>query len=316
MNGNLEMENNGPTNISDIHRLEVPKGQAKITGLLCIGCAIIAVLFAILSLILLPVAIFPYFVFLLLSAAFGLAAYSETKVIGSSLTSSIFQLLSFVLFIFAFLSIPGKKGYTLGIFFFLIETFVPVTMIILALISNKAVTWKALIPLAVPISLVVSYPLFKVVGFLPGALLLPLSWSLLGIIAYRGRGNSNAALLISDKADLFDPLDANSTIQPKAEISDGTLRRNSLIAVTTWCLTTIIKIGVLYSLRSRTFPGIGDVLLIISPMIIAAVAALKSKRWYRILFADSIVMILVFVAVLFINIALTLNKKGIFDIPF
>lgn len=62
-------------------------------------------------------------------------------------------------------------------------------MVVLALTSNKAVVWKALVPLAVPISLAVSYPLFKAVVFLPGALLLlPLSWALLEIAAYRGRG--------------------------------------------------------------------------------------------------------------------------------
>jgi len=315
MNGVLEIENNSQTDVPDNQRLEIPREQAKITALLCIGCAIIAVSFAILG-SLFPMAKIPYFVFLFLSAAFGLAAYSETKVIGNGLTSSIFQLLAFVLFICAFLSILGQPGYTLGIFFFLIETFIPVMMVVLALISNKAAGGKALTPLAVPFSLLVYYLMFKVAGFLPGALLLPLSWSLLGIVAYQGRGNSNAALLTSDKADLLAPPDANSTIQPKAEISDETLRRNTLIAVTMWCFTTIIKIGVLYSLRSWNFPGIGDVLLIIYPMIIAAVVALKSKRWYRILFVESIALIAiipVFVAVLIIY---ELNKKGIFDIPF
>lgn len=49
MSGILELENNSQTDGSTNQRLEVPKEQAKITGLLCIGCAVIAVLFAILG---------------------------------------------------------------------------------------------------------------------------------------------------------------------------------------------------------------------------------------------------------------------------
>lgn len=115
-------------------------------------------------------------------------------------------------------------------------------------------------------------------------------------------GNCNADLSVSDDAESFGSQDAISTVQPDSEISDETLRRNTLIAITTWCFTTIFKAWVLYSLRSWTFPHISDVLFIISPIIVGAIAATKSKRWYRILFADSIVMILVFVFTLFIFI--------------
>jgi len=187
MNGILELEDNSQTDVSNRHRLEITKDQAKITGSLCIGCAILSVLFALLSSTFFSLAIFPYFVFLLLSAAFGVGAYGEIKAIGSGLTSSIFQLLSVVLFILAFLSIPGKTGYTLGLFFGLIETVIPIMLMVLALISKKVAPAKAIVPLAVPISLVVSYPLITTVGFLPGALVLPLSWAMVGLAAYRGR---------------------------------------------------------------------------------------------------------------------------------
>lgn len=113
-------------------------------------------------------------------------------------------------------------------------------------------------------------------------------------------GNCNADLSASDDADSLGSQEADSTVQPNLELSDETLRRNTLIAITTWCFTTIFKVWVLHSLRSWTFPHTSDVLFIISPMVVAAVAASKSKRWYRVLFADSFVMILVFVFTLFI----------------
>ena len=72
MNETLEMESSIQANAAKNHRLEIPVERAKITGLICIGCAVIAVLFAFLGSMLFSdlsqVAIILYFVFLLLSA--------------------------------------------------------------------------------------------------------------------------------------------------------------------------------------------------------------------------------------------------------
>jgi hypothetical protein len=123
-------------------------------------------------------------------------------------------------------------------------------------------------------------------------------------------GNCNAALSASTDAESPGSQDADLTVQPNFEVSGETLRKNTLLAITAWCFTTIFKAWVLYSLRSWTFPDASDVLLIISPAATAVIVGSKSKRWYRVLFADSILMILVFVFVLFIFIAFALSEKG------
>ena len=126
--------------------------------------------------------------------------------------------------------------------------------------------------------------------------------------------NCNAELLTSVDADSFAPYAADSAPHPKPEINEETLRRNTLVAIVLWCFTTIFKIWLLVSLdasvHSRYVPSISDVLLIIAPLIVAVVVAKKSKRWYRVLFADSILMTLVFVVNLLLLIVIALSKKG------
>ena len=126
--------------------------------------------------------------------------------------------------------------------------------------------------------------------------------------------NCNEDLLSQADSDLFAPIDGESAPQPQPEISAEMLERKAKNAKVLSFVTTIFKIWFLYSLETeahRSFPSISDVLLVISPMIVAAISARKSKRWYWILLADSFVMILVFVVVLFIFIAATLSKKGL-----
>ena len=191
MNSISDVEKNNEPNVFNNYKLETSIEQAKITGLLCVACAIIAVFFvffgATLS-FLAPWVLPLYFVFLLLSAALGLIGYSEIKAIGSGLISSIF-LLSSVAFLFvSFLSIPVKPGnIEFGIIYGLFATLIPVMLMVLALITNKVALWKAFLPLIIPILHIFAYPLIGSIGIPLAASLLPLSWGLLGIVAYHGR---------------------------------------------------------------------------------------------------------------------------------
>ncbi len=123
--------------------------------------------------------------------------------------------------------------------------------------------------------------------------------------------NCNADLLAQTDADLFAPIAGESAPRPKPEMSAQTLERRAVIATALSFVTTIFKVWVLYSLETsahRNFPAIRDVLLLIFPIIIAAIYASRSKRWYRVLFADSIVMILVFVIGVILYIPAMLSK--------
>ena len=125
--------------------------------------------------------------------------------------------------------------------------------------------------------------------------------------------NCNADLLSQTDADQFAPMDGESAPQPKPEISVETLERRVKIAIGLSFVTTIFKVWLLYGLESsahRSSPSISSILFVISPIIVAAISASKSKRWYRVLFADSILMILVFVVVLILYIAVAFSGKG------
>ena len=106
----------------------------------------------------------------------------------------------------------------------------------------------------------------------------------------------------SCNADLFADSEVNSVTplisEESAEVLSTIVRRAIVISV----FTTIFKIWFLYSLKEnsyRYFPTISDILLILSPIIIAAVTSAKSKNWYRVLLADSILMAILFVFGLF-----------------
>ena len=202
MNGTLEIENTGQADVSENYLLEIPDERAKITGLICIGCAVTAVLIVFAgSLYLVTLGGMLrfsdsrggvlYYVLVLLSAAFGLIGYVEIKAIGSSLISSLFQLLSAVLIIVSFLAVSGKPdNIQFAVIYRICAVFIPLMLTVLALFVRKAAVWKAFVPLAIPASYflyLLAYPLRSSMGFLLATLSLPLSWALLGTIAYLGR---------------------------------------------------------------------------------------------------------------------------------
>jgi len=126
-------------------------------------------------------------------------------------------------------------------------------------------------------------------------------------------GNCNADLLSQTDEDPFSPIDGEATPQPKPEMSDEALERRGKIAIALSFVTTIFKVWLLVGLESsahRSSPSISSILFVISPIIVAAIAAAKSKRWYRVLFADSFLMILVFVVVLILYIAVAISGNG------
>lgn len=115
-------------------------------------------------------------------------------------------------------------------------------------------------------------------------------------------GNCNYNLITDDVIPTSPP-------PPVAEISDETLRRNTLFAIVLSCFTTAFKIWFLYSIKQGyNFPSLTDMLFFISPVIVAALVARKSRRWYRVLFADSFLMLLVFIPNLIITIYLAIKK--------
>ncbi len=133
--------------------LEIPGERAKITGLICIGSASMAVLFASSSL---------YFVFLFFSAVSGLFAYSEIKAIGSGWISSFFLLLSFSLLFVSLLanltrlSSPvvfwGKGSDEQAAFIYgICAIVIPIMLTAFALITKNIATRKAFVPLAIPV---------------------------------------------------------------------------------------------------------------------------------------------------------------------
>jgi len=192
MNSILNTENQNRHNVSNNYGMEAPVEQAKISGLLCIGCAVTAVFFAFcgsLPGVFAAWGITLYFVFLLLTAVLGLIGYSEIKALGSGPASTIFLFFSAVFLFVLFLSIPGEsEGFRFGIIYGLFAVIVPVMLTILTLLTNKVALWKALIPLVIPILHLIAYPLIKSSGFAVAASLLSLGWGLLGVVIYQKRG--------------------------------------------------------------------------------------------------------------------------------
>lgn len=126
-----------------------------------------------------------------------------------------------------------------------------------------------------------------------------------------GHGNLGYLQLCGNcNANLITNTPTSQTPPPRgAEISDETVRRNLLIAMMMWCLTTVFKIWLLYALKQGyKFPDFTDMLFILSPAIVAAIVARKSRRWYRVLFADSFFMLLVFLIGLILTIYLAITK--------
>jgi hypothetical protein len=101
---------------------------------------------------------------------------------------------------------------------------------------------------------------------------------------------------------LFAESEENPILPIVEEENLESLRKMALTAIVISFFTTAFKIWFLYSLKSnsyRNFPTISDILLILSPIIIAAVTSAKTGKWYRVLLADSILMAILFVFGLF-----------------
>lgn len=112
--------------------------------------------------------------------------------------------------------------------------------------------------------------------------------------------NCNADLSAPFDAESGGANEADSTTAVNFELSDDRLRKNTLTAITMSCLTTLIKVWFLYSQDPYTFMSLNNALFVVSPIVLAVMVAFKSKRWYRILFADSFVVIAAVVVVLFL----------------
>lgn len=113
------------------------------------------------------------------------------------------------------------------------------------------------------------------------------------------QGNPSYLRLCSNcNADLFESVADSSALGIEKEETPESLRKMVLTAIVLSVFTTLFKIWFLYSLKSnsyRNFPTISDILLILSPIIIAAVTSAKTNKWYRVLLADSILMAILFV---------------------
>ena len=209
MKGAIETENTIQPRNSDAYKLEFAKGPVKVTGIICIGCAVIAVILSFSSL---------YFVFFFLSAVFGLLAYSEIKAIGSGWISSIFLLLSSALLLGVLLSALSNLAspeailqkaldtnvriIPMGaILYGICVTIIPVMLTVLVLFARKVAIWKAFVPIVIPV-----LHIFALVGvfvsksflfFKLGILLMPLSWALLGVVAFRGNRTDRTTVTIA-----------------------------------------------------------------------------------------------------------------------
>jgi hypothetical protein len=117
------------------------------------------------------------------------------------------------------------------------------------------------------------------------------------------QGNPSYLRLCSNcNTDLFAENSENPILPIVEEENLESLRKMVLTAIVISFFTTAFKIWFLYSLKSnsyRNFPTISDILLILSPIIIAAVTSAKTNKWYRVLLADSILMAILFVFGLF-----------------
>lgn len=188
MNGILENENTVQADVSESRRPEISEDRAKLTGLVCIGCAAAAVMFSFLSSILFfdlsVVAMILYFAFLLASAAFGVFGYSEIKAVRSGWVNSIFQLFTVVFLCFLLLSVSGKPTTQFAVTYGIFAVCVPLILTVLTLAANKTAVGKSLAPLAVPVLHAFAYLLFGSAALL---FVLPLGWALLGLVAYSGR---------------------------------------------------------------------------------------------------------------------------------
>jgi len=112
--------------------------------------------------------------------------YSEIKAVRSGLTNSIFQLVTVAFLIVLLLSVSGKPTAQFATIYGIFVICIPLILTVLALTANKTAVWKSLVPLAVPLfHAVFAYFLF---GSSVALLLVPpLSWALLGMVAYVGR---------------------------------------------------------------------------------------------------------------------------------
>ena len=112
-------------------------------------------------------------------------------------------------------------------------------------------------------------------------------------------------------ADLYGEDNAPEAPPVGPEISEKTLRRNSLIAIVLSIATTIFKVWFLYSLETSAhlkFPQLRDLFIILWPFALALVLSFKARRWYWALFLDSIIMAIV--AVIFVVILILATSKA------
>ena len=180
MNAIQNEENNFQANESvGISTAPIVK-TAKISGILGLGCAILAMI----SLFVPLFSALLFWNFLLLSAALGVFGFSEitsAKNWMSSITWVISLTLILLLFIFAFGSFKDPQAlYFYGAF----SIIVPILLMITALIAQNLAVWKSLSLLIIPAVFIVSASLASSKTAYISLLLLPVSWGLLGILNY------------------------------------------------------------------------------------------------------------------------------------
>lgn len=183
--------------------------QAKITGMLCVGCSIVAGLFSVAEVFpsfIASLMLMLYFLFLLMSATLGLFGFQEVfcsrngKLSSSISMISVVLLLVLVIIVFGVVFSSNSEMMSIliqfWVFFGLLSTVIPIFLTISALISNNPEKWKSLMPLVIPVLFILSWMMANSKNSIMALLLLPISWGLLGIVAYLGNVslNSNADL--------------------------------------------------------------------------------------------------------------------------
>jgi len=108
-------------------------------------------------------------------------------------------------------------------------------------------------------------------------------------------------------ADLFAENEEISALPTVEEESTESLRKMALTAIVVLIFTTTFKIWFLYSINDRRdFPTYQELSIIFTPIISAAVAAIKTNKWYRVMYVDLILIGLLFVfgLLLFLSVSI------------
>ena len=176
----LIAKENNPLNSSLSRNLESSGKAAKITGLLCIGCAAAAVGLGFFSANL-------YFLFLFSAAALGLLGYLEIEAVKKGLMSSVILLISGVIIILLFLFLfATTTSIQFRIFYALLSILIPVALTAFALAAQRVEIWKALIPISIPVFHMLTSTTANSKFYWLGFIVVPFSWGMLGLVAYLG----------------------------------------------------------------------------------------------------------------------------------